>query len=307
MCTNEPKFELWPLQSTRDYFSGLLRYALTRETLRTVHQAGVLPPRDMDPGRPLGAQGIPRLDLIFSGEQRVSIVTPFSQGQVETLRLVAGEGLFYPAFAPYRVDWSEPCMGMGVVWNEDFVRLVAFEHQGGARTFERSPYYLHTADALGGCGGHLLAALSTGVTAPMEPSDRLALARLLLAATRGHLLADQGRPRPASKAARTWYEAERYLDMHLSEHLTREQVADACGVTGSYLSRLCRQQSGHSYQRHLTHLRLERAKQLLSRSRLNAKDVAYSCGFSNPRHFNDTFVKETGLSPGQFSRQQRVE
>jgi DNA-binding response OmpR family regulator len=58
--------------------------------------------------------------------------------------------------------------------------------------------------------------------------------------------------------------------------------------------------TGMSMNRYLRALRLQKAKELLSTSRLNISQIAYAVGFEDPKYFSRVFSEEFGLSPGSF-------
>ncbi|HEV8244436.1 MAG TPA: AraC family transcriptional regulator, partial [Polyangiaceae bacterium] len=74
--------------------------------------------------------------------------------------------------------------------------------------------------------------------------------------------------------------AEEYLRTHYQEPVTLERVARVAGFAPSYFSELFHKKQGVTFERYLTTLRLERAKQLLSGTALSLQRVAQLCGFS---------------------------
>lgn len=49
-------------------------------------------------------------------------------------------------------------------------------------------------------------------------------------------------------------------------------------------------------------MRLQKAKELLETTELNAGEVAFKCGFINPSHFTKVFKRQYGLLPSLFQR-----
>jgi transcriptional regulator GlxA family with amidase domain len=52
--------------------------------------------------------------------------------------------------------------------------------------------------------------------------------------------------------------------------------------------------------RYLRALRLQKAKELLSASKLNISEIAFAVGFEDPKYFSRVFSEEFGLSPASF-------
>lgn len=78
------------------------------------------------------------------------------------------------------------------------------------------------------------------------------------------------------------------------------QMADACAVSRSVLQRRMKQLMGVSPADFLREARLKRACQLLRDSRLGVSDIAYQCGFSDPKYFSRCFRQSVGMSPSEY-------
>lgn len=53
------------------------------------------------------------------------------------------------------------------------------------------------------------------------------------------------------------------------------------------------------------HIRLQRAEELVAKSKENFSQIAYAVGFSDPKYFSKCFKKETGLSPSEYREKSR--
>lgn len=83
------------------------------------------------------------------------------------------------------------------------------------------------------------------------------------------------------------------------------EVADICGITQSYLSRVFRKEFGMRPNEYLRRHRLEYAKTML----LNGYDVTATCfhtGFSDYSHFIQVFRAYEGLTPLAFQKNRGV-
>lgn len=80
------------------------------------------------------------------------------------------------------------------------------------------------------------------------------------------------------ESALSWY-AE-----HLSRSPSVKQVADAIHISPSHLRRLCRQVRNSSPKNLFQRVRLEKAKELMSRTALTLDDVAKHCGYASASH-----------------------
>ncbi|HEV8244502.1 MAG TPA: AraC family transcriptional regulator, partial [Polyangiaceae bacterium] len=96
-----------------------------------------------------------------------------------------------------------------------------------------------------------------------------------------------------------------FLRQHYSEPLTRNQVARVAGFAPGYFSELFKAREGITFERYLRGLRLERAKQLLLDSELDAARVGELCGFKTPQYFSFVFRDAIGVTPLAFRKKSR--
>lgn len=93
--------------------------------------------------------------------------------------------------------------------------------------------------------------------------------------------------------------ALRYLDERYGQDVSLQELAEHVGLNPAYFSLLFKEQMGISYIKHLTGLRMERAKALL-RSGMRVNEVSERVGYQNYRHFTELFKKTVGTTPGQY-------
>ncbi|MNO26341.1 putative response regulatory protein [compost metagenome] len=94
-------------------------------------------------------------------------------------------------------------------------------------------------------------------------------------------------------------QAKLYIEDHISQDLSLQEVADYVGMNPSYLSVLFKEVTGETYIRYVTRFRMELAKKWLS-SGLKVSEVSEKVGYHTYRHFSEVFKKYTGAAPGQF-------
>ncbi|MBQ9325654.1 MAG: response regulator [Clostridia bacterium] len=91
-----------------------------------------------------------------------------------------------------------------------------------------------------------------------------------------------------------------YMKDHLSEGLSLLDVADYMQMNPTYLSRYFKEKMGMNFVDYHRHLRIERAKALLTGSNLRMYEIAERVGYQNPQHFATAFREETGMTPGLY-------
>lgn len=83
------------------------------------------------------------------------------------------------------------------------------------------------------------------------------------------------------------------------------QMAEACAVSRSVLQRRMKQMMGVSPADFLREARIKHACQLLKNDDSIVSEVAYKCGFSDPKYFSRCFKQSVGTSPSEYRNQVR--
>jgi two-component system, response regulator YesN len=95
--------------------------------------------------------------------------------------------------------------------------------------------------------------------------------------------------------------AQLYIDAHYTEPaLSLHQVAAHVALSASHFSLLFGRKTGETFIEYLTRKRIDRARELLRTTHLNAKEIALAVGYNHPRYFYLVFKKVTGFSPTEF-------
>lgn len=88
-----------------------------------------------------------------------------------------------------------------------------------------------------------------------------------------------------------------YIDAHLDQRLTLEQMARQTGYSAFHFSRLFKQATRRSPHQYVLEQRVRRAKALLKTSRTPAAEIAFEVGFSSQSHLVTAFKKVVGVTP----------
>lgn len=95
--------------------------------------------------------------------------------------------------------------------------------------------------------------------------------------------------------------AQAYIDAHFADaEISLNQVAAHVSLSGSHFSMLFSRETGETFIEYLTRQRIKKATELLRTTNLNAKEIAFEIGYSNPRYFYLVFKKVIGVSPTKF-------
>ena len=99
--------------------------------------------------------------------------------------------------------------------------------------------------------------------------------------------------------------ALKHMQDHLNEELSRDDVANVACLSPSHFSRVVKQTFGHSFTDLLARMRVEKARELLTRTEKSLIQISLDCGFSDQSYFTKVFQKYTGRTPGDYRRAHR--
>lgn len=91
--------------------------------------------------------------------------------------------------------------------------------------------------------------------------------------------------------------AVRYLEEHFTEPVRMEQLAAQVCLSPDRLTEVFTQGMGQTPRDYLKHLRLERARNLLTSTQTPISQVGLLSGFSDPAYFARIFKENVGVSP----------
>ncbi|MFD2334187.1 AraC family transcriptional regulator [Cohnella sp. GCM10020058] len=103
---------------------------------------------------------------------------------------------------------------------------------------------------------------------------------------------------------KAFFETIAYMESHYDEDLHLEDMAARALMAPSYFSNLLKLVKGKSYIELLSALRISAAMELLLGTDLSVTEIATRAGYNHISHFNRTFKKHTGLTPGDYRKHQ---
>ena len=108
-----------------------------------------------------------------------------------------------------------------------------------------------------------------------------------------------GEPRQMSDAVR---DAVSYIRRNYMAKITLETASEHVFLSPSYLSRKFKEETGKNFNRYLSEVRTEAAKQLLENSGAELSDIAQSVGFEDQSYFSKVFRRTQGMTPKEYRR-----
>ena len=95
-----------------------------------------------------------------------------------------------------------------------------------------------------------------------------------------------------------------YIEMHVEDELSIEDIAQTIGYTKYYFSRRFKEETGISVTEYIKAAKIERAKLLLTSSDLSVQDIADRLHYCSRSYFSTVFLETVGCSPTKFRERQ---
>ena len=95
------------------------------------------------------------------------------------------------------------------------------------------------------------------------------------------------------------------LEARISNDITLAELGSEFDLSMAHFARAFKNSVGETPHVWLTKRRIERAKQLLTRTNLLLPEIALECGFSHRIGFSRAFARITGITPSEWRRETR--
>lgn len=96
-----------------------------------------------------------------------------------------------------------------------------------------------------------------------------------------------------------------YINQNYDTKINIESLAESFGVSSRYIRKFFAEHVGMSCTDYITMLRMEKAKQMLWRTKKSITEIAFAVGYSSSQYFGNVFRRFAGISPGEFRRKYR--
>ncbi|HAE62880.1 MAG TPA: hypothetical protein DCG38_11215 [Eubacteriaceae bacterium] len=93
-----------------------------------------------------------------------------------------------------------------------------------------------------------------------------------------------------------------YLELHFTDNIKAEEVADEIGMSRSYFSINFKKFTGNTFHEYVKRERMRVAVSLLIKSDKNITDIAKESGFEDINYFNRVFREEMKCSPTEYRK-----
>ena len=220
----------------------------------------------------------------------------------KAFRKEAGRVCVFPAMSPVSVRTRSTGELLIVALTPNFLRLAA--HELTSSSVELTPRCDLDEPFLRSVSMALHAELQAGNPGGRCYGETLATA-MAVHLVRHHSSTSSARILDGGLAPAQFRRAIDYMHAHLSEDISLHRVAEAAGLSAFHFSRLFKRSAGVTPHQYLIRARLERAKELLIKSREPMADIAVQSGFCDQSHFAMHFKRLYGVTPKAFARKLR--
>ena len=95
----------------------------------------------------------------------------------------------------------------------------------------------------------------------------------------------------------------KFVNKNLNSKLTLIDLANQMNVSKSTLVNYFNDKVGMSPMKYVTHMRINKAKQLLLSDNKTISEIATECGYENAYYFSNSFKKEVKISPTKYRKE----
>lgn len=92
----------------------------------------------------------------------------------------------------------------------------------------------------------------------------------------------------------------RYIEENHDRHLNLEEASKAVNMSVRYFCKIFKKSTSMTFVEYLSHLRIEKSKDLLLNPHKSISETAFQVGFESITQFNRTFKKIAGQTPTQY-------
>lgn len=92
-----------------------------------------------------------------------------------------------------------------------------------------------------------------------------------------------------------------YLNLHLAEQLSIDDIADDTLIGRSQLQHLIREKEGCGVIDLFSRMKINQAKEFIRENNLNFTEISIALGYSSVHYFSRQFKKLTGMTPSEYS------
>jgi len=98
-----------------------------------------------------------------------------------------------------------------------------------------------------------------------------------------------------------------YMERHSGEDISQEDIASKLNISIGYMGKYIKNKTGKTFSEYLEDIRISKAKVILVETDDKIHEIANKVGYHNPNSFTRMFKRITGVTPGEYRLEKRVE
>jgi len=138
---------------------------------------------------------------------------------------------------------------------------------------------------------------------PFTQADLLKTVEKAVAELKGYASSAEPKQAESSEHSGVVSRVLEYMDKHIGEKFTLDDLAGLFSLSPNHLGRLIKQETGKRFIELATELRIEKAKVLLTESDFKVGEIGEMVGYKNYLTFYKVFCRIEGIPPTEYTRQ----
>jgi YesN/AraC family two-component response regulator len=94
----------------------------------------------------------------------------------------------------------------------------------------------------------------------------------------------------------------RYLTENFQKGISLKELSAKFNINLVYLSQLFKKKTGQNYSDYLSHLRMDKAKELLIKTDMRVYEICEAVGYTDTTYFSKLFEKTCGCTPSEYRK-----
>lgn len=94
-----------------------------------------------------------------------------------------------------------------------------------------------------------------------------------------------------------------YIEKNYPQELSLELLGEKFHMNGVYLGQIFKKETGQTFLKYLTNVRISEAKRLLREENSTVAETAQMVGYRTSQYFSQIFMRNVGMKPQEYKKQ----
>ena len=96
-----------------------------------------------------------------------------------------------------------------------------------------------------------------------------------------------------------------YIEKNYPQELSLELLGEKFHMNGVYLGQIFKKETGQTFLKYLTNVRISEAKRLLWEENSTVAETAQMVGYRTSQYFSQIFMRNVGKKPQEYKKQRK--